>query len=393
MTLQHIFDGYPAWVAPTVSFGLAFVLAAVIADLFARLLRIPLVRLLGAGRADLRSPIVRRPVRIVRLVTFLLLFALFFTPALQMSGVRTGVGLDASTLANWLLGSGLRVTLILLLAWSVVRIVSLVVARVTRDIEASGGPQAAERAKRVRTLGNMARNTLGFVLAGAALMMILRELSIDIVPLLTGAGILGLAVGFGAQTLVKDFISGFFLILEDQVRVGDAAVINGTSGLVEAITLRTIVLRDQEGTVHVFPNGSITTLSNRSKDFSYFVLDVSVAYREDPDRVMEALRDTGATLQVDPAFGPSILEPLEILGVEAFAESALTIRARIKTVPLKQWEVGRELRKRVKLAFDARGIEIPYPHRTVHVTSVPPGTPGAGAPGHPAPDASAVSRQ
>jgi small conductance mechanosensitive channel len=391
MTLQHVFHGYPAWVGPTMSFGLAFVLAVAIGELVARLVRVPLVRLLEGGRADLRAPIVRRPVRIVRLVTFLIAFAVLVAPALQLSGVRTGVGLDASTLANWLLRSGLRIALIVLLAWSVVRIVSLAVTRIARDIESSGGLQGAERAKRVRTLGNMARNTVGVMLAGAALMMVLRELNIDIVPLLTGAGILGLAVGFGAQTLVKDIISGFFLILEDQVRVGDAAVINGTGGLVEAITLRTIVLRDQEGTVHVFPNGSITTLSNRSKDFSYFVLDASVAYREDPDRVMDILREVGSALQADPIFGPSIMEPLEILGVEAFAESAVTIRARIKTLPLKQWEVGRELRKRVKLAFDVRGIEIPFPHRTLVFASPPPGTPGA--PAHPAPDASAAARQ
>ena len=137
--------------------------------------------------------------------------------------------------------------------------------------------------------------------------------------MLTGAGIVGLAVGFGAQTLVRDIISGFFLILEDQVRVGDVAAINGTGGLVEAINLRTIVLRDAEGTVHVFPNGAITTLANRSKDFSYYVIDLGISYREDPDRVAAVLREIGAELQADPAFGPLILEPIEILGVDAFA--------------------------------------------------------------------------
>ena len=177
--------------------------------------------------------------------------------------------------------------------------------------------------------------------------MVLKEFQLDITPILTGAGIVGLAVGFGAQTLVRDIISGFFLILENQVRVGDEAAINGTPGLVEAINLRTIVLRDIEGTVHVFPNGAINTLANRSKDYSYYVIDLAVSYYDDSDRVAEVLREVAAELQSDPAFGPSILEPIEILGIDAFTEWAARLKARIKTVPLKQWEVGRELRRRI----------------------------------------------
>jgi small conductance mechanosensitive channel len=164
--------------------------------------------------------------------------------------------------------------------------------------------------------------------------MVLREFRLDIAPVLTGAGIVGLAVGFGAQTLVRDVISGFFLILEDQVRVGDVAAINGTGGLVEELNLRTIVLRDFEGTVHVFPNGSITTLANRSKDFSYYVIDLGISCREDPDRVAAVLREVGAGMQADPQYGPSILEPLEIVGVDAFADWAMTLKMRLKTVPL-----------------------------------------------------------
>jgi moderate conductance mechanosensitive channel len=201
--------------------------------------------------------------------------------------------------------------------------------------------------------------------------MILRELRVDIAPVLTGAGIVGLAVGFGAQTLVRDVISGFFLILEDQVRVGDVAAINGTGGLVEQINLRTIVLRDAEGTVHVFPNGSITTLANRSKDYSYYVIDLGVSYREDPDRITEILREIAAEMQADPKFGPFILEPIEVLGVDAFGDWAVTLKARIKTMPLKQWDVGRELRRRIKKTFDARGIEMPFPERIVTVREDP----------------------
>jgi small conductance mechanosensitive channel len=199
--------------------------------------------------------------------------------------------------------------------------------------------------------------------------MVLREFHLDIAPVLTGAGIAGLAVGFGAQTLVRDIISGFFLILEDQVRVGDVAAINGTGGLVEEINLRTIVLRDFEGTVHVFPNGSINTLANRSKDFSYYVIDLGISYREDPDRVAAVVSEVGAMLQADAHYGPSILAPVEIIGLDAFADWSMTLKVRIKTMPLKQWEVGRELRKRIKKAFDAHGIEIPFPERVVTVRS------------------------
>ncbi len=189
--------------------------------------------------------------------------------------------------------------------------------------------------------------------------MILNELGANIGPVLAGAGIVGLAVGFGAQTLVRDIISGFFLILEDQVRVGDVAAINGQGGFVEAINLRTIVLRDFDGTVHTFPNGGITTLANRSKDFSYYVIDLAIPYQEDPDQVIALLQEVGAELQKDDQFGPLILAPVEVVGVDGFGDWAVTVKLRIKTMPLKQWEVGRELRKRILKTLDAHGIEHP----------------------------------
>ena len=194
--------------------------------------------------------------------------------------------------------------------------------------------------------------------------MMLRELRVDITPILTSAGILGLAVGFGAQTLVKDLIAGFFLTFENQVRVGDVANINGTGGLVEAINLRTIVLRDVTGAVHVFPNGSIERLSNLSKDFSYYVIDVRRLQRG--SRGGRGAASIGRELQADAQFGPNILEPLEILGVDAFVESAVTLKIRIKTLPQKQWEVGRELRRRIKKTFAAKGVQIPFRHVAVY---------------------------
>jgi len=202
-------------------------------------------------------------------------------------------------------------------------------------------------------------------------------LRINIVPILTGAGILGLAVGFGAQTLVKDVISGFFLILENQVRVGDVAKINGTGGLVEAINLRTIVLRDQAGAVHVFPCGSVNTLANLSKDFAYALLDIQVAYKHDTDEVVSVMQQVAEDMRQSASHGPVMLEPLEVIGVEGFGESSVTIRIRMKTLPLKQWDTAREFRRRVKKAFDAAGIEIPFPQRDitvrhVNVTDPPP---------------------
>ena len=172
-------------------------------------------------------------------------------------------------------------------------------------------------------------------------------------------GIVGLAVGFGAQTLVKDLIAGFFLTLENQVRVGDVAVINGTGGLVEEINLRTIVLRDGDGTVHIFPNGSIDKLANRTKDFSWAVVEVGVSYHEDPDRIIALLRELANGVRSDPKLGPSILEPAEVLGIEAFEEARMIIRARLKTLPLRQWDVARELRRRIVHAFAEQGIVVP----------------------------------
>jgi small conductance mechanosensitive channel len=205
-----------------------------------------------------------------------------------------------------------------------------------------------------------------------AILMVLRELDVDITPVLTGAGIVGLAIGFGAQTLVRDVISGFFLIIEDQVRVGDVAVVNTIGGMVEQINLRTIVLRDLEGAVHVIPNGEIKTLSNKTKDYSYYIVSLAVEYGEDTDRVVEAVRKAATELAADPAYGPSILEPIEVLGVDDFKESSVTLKFRIKTVPVKQWEVGRELRRRIKKLFDAEKIRLPFPQYDVHVKQEPP---------------------
>jgi small conductance mechanosensitive channel len=207
---------------------------------------------------------------------------------------------------------------------------------------------------------------------------VLRELDVDIMPILTGAGIVGLAVGFGAQTLVKDLIAGFFLTLENQVRVGDVAVINGTGGLVEEINLRTIVLRDGDGAVHIFPNGSIERLSNQTREFAYAVVDVGVAYSEDPDQIMESLREIGVALAADPGFGPSILKEAEVLGPEALEDAKVVFKLRLKTLPLKQWEIERELRRRILKAMGSREMLVPMRKVTLRVSNDAAVPPGAG---------------
>jgi len=348
----------------------ALVLTLAVAWLAARLAR-------GLAAAALRaivrdtlapsSPLVRAPLRLVGAAAFLLVAFTLLFPAFELAGLRPRTGVHLRTLAAWMFGPGLRVALILVLAFAVARATALLVRRFEHEINLGTGLDALERAKRARTLGSVIKNATTALVAGIAGLMVLREFDLDIAPVLTGAGIVGLAVGFGAQTLVRDIISGFFLILEDQVRVGDVAAINGTGGLVEAINLRTIVLRDEEGTVHVFPNGAINTLANRSKDHAYYVMALAIPYDEDPDRVTAVLREVGAGLQADPAFGASILGPIEIPGVDAFADWSVQLKVRIKTMPLKQWEVGRELRRRILRAFEAHKIAIPFPGHPVTI--------------------------
>jgi small conductance mechanosensitive channel len=315
------------------------------------------------------APHVRTPLRIIWATAFALTAAVLLFPSLEMAGLKPRTGVHLRALSDWAFNAGLKIPLILLLAYALIRMTALGVRRFEYEMSLGTDLDAIERGKRARTLGSVVQNVMTALVVGIAVLMVLRLLDLDITPVLTGAGIAGLAVGFGAQTLVRDIISGFFLILEDQIRVGDAASINGRDGIVEAINLRTVVLRDIEGTVHVFPNGAINNLANRSKDFSYYLIDLAVSYYDDVDRVTALLREVGAGVQADPAFGPFILEPIEVLGVDSFADWSLRLRARIKTVPLKQWAVGRELRGRLAKALVQHGFSIPFP---VPATATPP---------------------
>ena len=230
--------------------------------------------------------------------------------------------------------------------------------------------QKKEREEEFRKRAQTLRSTVHFVLTIGivivAVIMALRELGVDIAPILAAAGILGLAVGFGAQSLVKDLLSGFFILMDNQIRVGDVVEINGKGGLVEDINLRITVLRDLAGNVHYVPNGTIDVVTNMTMGYSRYVFDVGVAYREDVEEVIEIMKQVDEELRADPAFAEDITEPLEVLGLDQFADSAVIIKARTTTKPIKQWRVGREFNLRLKKAFDERGIEIPFPHLTVY---------------------------
>jgi small conductance mechanosensitive channel len=253
-------------------------------------------------------------------------------------------------------------------AYAISRAGRFLIARLPTLLAKRGGTavEKGEEEKRLATITGLLSMLLTTVVMAIAILIVLREIGLDITPILTGAGIMGLAVGFGAQNLVRDVITGFFMILENQVRVGDVAVINGKGGVVQEMRLRTVVLRSLDGTVHVIPNGTINELSNMTKDFSYAVLDLGVAYKEDTDNVVEVVKEVAAELRRDPDYASKILEDLQVLGVDAFADSAVVIKVRIKTVPIQQWTVARELRRRLKKAFDAKGIEIPFPHMSLY---------------------------
>lgn len=245
---------------------------------------------------------------------------------------------------------------------------------------------------KVRTLIPLAQKAVRVVVAVLASITVLSQIGVEIGPILAGVGVLGLAIGFGAQTLVKDLITGTFILLEDSVAVGDVVSLDGTGGLVEAIGIRTIRLRDLHGNVHVIPYSSVNKITNMTKGFSRYVVEAGVSYHEDVDEVIAVLKEVGEDLRRDPTYGRDILEPLEILGLDRFEDSAVVVRARLTTKPIRQWAVGREFNKRMKKAFDERGIQIPFPCRTLYMGQEKD---GSAAPLHvlqePPPPASATS--
>jgi len=345
---------------PTVG---AVVLAFLIAAVTVRVARAVVYRLLG--RLDMVSrenhEAVHARARQLTNALTLLAYGIAALASLSLALSRFGVGQprwDPGEVGRWVATHGVNAIIIAIGAFVVVRASNLAIGHIQfkmgRDVESD-----LERQRRLATLGGILTRLITTAVGFVAALMLLRELSIDVMPILTGAGIVGLAIGFGAQNLVRDVISGFFLILEDQVRVGDVARINGAGGMVEQINLRTIVVRDGEGAVQVFPNGTITTLANLSKQFAYAVVDLRLAYSENIDRVTGTIREVGASLQHDAAWQAFVLEPIEIVGIESLDNGFATLRVKIKTQPLHQGQVANELRRRLLTTFVGRGIR-PY---------------------------------
>lgn len=258
----------------------------------------------------------------------------------------------------------LRVVVILLLAW----LVLLISRKLIRTFRIHLGARAAtpEDIRRIDTLAQVFRYVATVLISLMTGMLALSELGISIAPILGAAGVVGIAVGFGAQSLIKDYFNGFFILLENQIRQGDVVEICEKAGMVEEVTLRYIQLRDFEGSVHFVPNSLITTVTNKSRGFAYAMIDVGIAYRENVEEVFEIMREVGAQMRASEAFAARIIEDIDIAGVQDWGDSAVVLRCRFKVVPLEQWGVRREFLRRLKAAFDARGIEIPYPHLTLY---------------------------
>lgn len=267
----------------------------------------------------------------------------------------------------------IRVTVILAIAWGLMHLSHRLIMLLRQHMQQR--TDDPEQAKRLETLGRVFRYISAVLITLIAGMLVLSELGISIAPILASAGVIGIAVGFGAQSLIRDYFTGFFLLVENQIRQGDVVQVADKAGLVEEITLRYIRLRDFEGTVHYVPNGQVTTVTNRSRGFAYAVIDVGVAYKENTDRVYDVMRVVAAELRADGELGERILEDLEINGVDKWESSSVVIRCRFKVKPLEQWGVRREYLRRLKMAFDREGIEIPYPHLTIYAGQDPKAAP------------------
>lgn len=307
------------------------------------------------------------------MMTWLLQASLWLAAAVLVLGVW---GLD---ILAWGTGPGapivsgaLRMLLVLVVAIAAWEVAILVIEAALRSAATSAG--TSRRAAQLRSLAPMMRGAVRTAIAVFAGMIIVAQLGVEIGPLLTGAGVVGIAIVFGAQTIVKDYLTGFSLILEDIVSVGDVVKIGDSGGLVETMTLRTIRLRDFDGTLHIIPYSEAQTVHNRTKTFSFYVFNLPISYDSDIDEAIRIMQQVGGGLMTDERFREAILEPIEVVGVDALADSGVVLKARIKTAPVQQWRVGREYNRRIKLAFDDAGIEIPVPHMKI---LLPDGFPGA----------------
>ncbi len=261
----------------------------------------------------------------------------------------------------------LHIAVVIVLAFVAWRVVKIVIHRiVAREVVEEDPLVRRQRKQRIETLAGIMNNVAATVIITLAVLTSLNYLNVPITSLVASVGVVGLAFSFGAQSLVKDIISGAFILAEGQYGIGDVIKLGDTSGLVEKVTLRTTVLRDEFGTVHTIPNGQITKVSNLTKSWSRAIVDVSVDYKENIDRVVALLRDVGADLAADKGWGQLLLGEPEVPGVEKLGDSGMVFRVMVKTLPLKQWDVARELRRRIKQRFEREAIRIPFPTVTFY---------------------------
>ena len=308
------------------------------------------------ARSNLYRPVLKRGIDVLLFVAVLLaVLAGWDLQLLEAFSPQTRLSILKAS------GTIILVLVLCVLAWEMA---SSAISRALAEVTVDG--VIRQPGSRAKTLLPLLRRAILVILVVFGGLVILAELGIEIAPLLAGAGVLGLAIGFGSQALVRDVITGLFILIEDTIAVGDYVTVGGHSGVVEDLSIRTIKLRDVSGTLHTVPFGDVTTVENFTKDFSYAVLDIGVGYGEDTDVVSAVLAEIGAEILVDEAFKERILEPLEIMGVHELGDSAVVIRGRIKTKPMLQWGVRREFYRRIKKRFDALGIEIPFPHQTVY---------------------------
>ncbi|MCG8510905.1 MAG: mechanosensitive ion channel, partial [Rhodospirillales bacterium] len=322
-----------------------------------------------AVRADLRAKFptletrVNRYVPVIHLTLRSVLFLIVGIALLQTWGIDVLAALGSSA-GQRVIGSMFSIGIVAVAALVLWEGVSSAIERYLSQTDTDG--KLVERGARARTLLPLLRNAILVVLVVMVTLIVLSEFGINIGPLLAGAGVVGLAIGFGSQKLVQDVITGVFILFEDTMSVGDVVTAGGMTGVVERLSIRSIRMRDLSGNVHTIPFSSVDTVTNMTKEFSMAVIEAGVAYRESVDDVIAALEQLAAEMQEDEEFGPLILEPLEMLGVDALADSAVVIKCRFKTVPLKQWAVRREFNRRMKNRFDELGIEIPFPHQTLY---------------------------
>lgn len=286
-------------------------------------------------------------------------------------GLRVIRLLNSTVVIQVLVGRAATIIIIILTINLILAGARFLIGRLVLRVRGASSQPGGDRDLQAQTLANVLASAASVLLWTLGLFMVLDQLGLDITTLLAAAGVAGIAIGFGAQTLVRDFLAGFFIILENQFRVGDVVKIGDTGGLVERITLRATSLRDLSGSLHVIPNGSIQRVTNMTFLWSRYVADIGISYSADPDQVIALLADVGKRMRREEPWGERMLEDPEVVGLDRFEDSALVFRVLLKTKPLQQWAVGREFNRRVKYALDEAGIEIPFPHRTVYLRLEP----------------------